>query len=104
NDHDGVGEVASGLGGAVRPWARVQLSWLADVYYWAVAVLALVAVPQFWRTARGLFVLLVAASPAALPLFLYGLIRFYVSLLPFLALGAAVTVDAMSSRRTRAPT
>jgi len=104
NDHDGVGEVASGLGGAVHPLARVPLQWLADLYYWVVAGLALVAVPRFWPDARRLFVLIVAASLAAVPLFLYGLIRFHVPLLPFLALGAAVTIDAMSSRRTRAPT
>jgi len=102
NDHDGVGEVASGLGGAVQPWARVPLSWLADLYYWAVAVLALVAVPRFWREARRLFVLIVAASLAVVPLFLYGLIRFHVPLLPFLALGAAGSIDSILRRRSPA--
>jgi hypothetical protein len=64
------------------------------------AVLALVAVPKLWRDPRRLFLLIVAASLAAVPFFLYGLIRFHVPLLPFLAIGAAVTIDAILSRRT----
>jgi 4-amino-4-deoxy-L-arabinose transferase-like glycosyltransferase len=98
-DHDGVAEVASSRGGAVRPWARVPLVVLANLYYWVVAILGLFAVPKLWRDARRLFVLLVAASLAAVPLVLYGLVRFHVPLLPFLALGAAVTIDAILRRR-----
>jgi hypothetical protein len=29
------------------------------------------------------------------PIFLYGLIRFHIPLLPFLAIGAAITIDAI---------
>lgn len=97
-DDDGVAEVASSQGGAVQPWARVPLVVLANVYYWVVAILALVAVPKLWRDGRRLFVLLVAASIAAVPFLLYGLVRFHVPLLPFLALGAAVTLDRFSRR------
>jgi 4-amino-4-deoxy-L-arabinose transferase-like glycosyltransferase len=98
-DHDGVAEVASSRGGAVQPWARVPLVVLANLYYWVVAVLGLLAVPKLWRDARRRFVLLVAASLAAVPFVLYGLVRFHVPLLPFLALGAAVTIDTLFSRR-----
>jgi 4-amino-4-deoxy-L-arabinose transferase-like glycosyltransferase len=99
-DHDGVAEVASHRGGAVRPWARVPLVVVANLYYWIVAILGLVAVPKLWRDARRLFVLIVAASLAAVPFFLYGLVRFHVPLLPFLALGAAVTIEPIVSRRS----
>jgi 4-amino-4-deoxy-L-arabinose transferase-like glycosyltransferase len=99
-DHDGVAEVASSRGGAVQPWARVPLVVLANLYYWFVAILGLVAVPKLWRDGRRLFVLLVAASIAAVPFLLYGLVRFHVPLLPFLALGAAVPIDAMLRRRS----
>jgi hypothetical protein len=102
-DHDGVAEVASSRGGAVQPWARVPLVVLANLYYWIVGILGLVAVPKLWRDGRRLFVLLVAASIAAVPFLLYGLVRFHVPLLPFLALGAAVTIDAMQRRRAPEP-
>jgi 4-amino-4-deoxy-L-arabinose transferase-like glycosyltransferase len=98
-DDDGVAEVASSRGGAVQPWARVPLVGLADLYYYVVAILGLLAVPTLWRDARRLFVLMVAASLAAVPFVLYGLVRFHVPLLPFLALGAAVTIDAIRRRR-----
>ena len=103
-DHDGVAEVASNRqgGGPVQPWARVPLVVLADAYYYVVAILGLIAIPRLWRDARRLFVLIVAASLAAVPFFLYGLVRFHVPLLPFLALGAAVTIDG-ARRRSRGP-
>jgi 4-amino-4-deoxy-L-arabinose transferase-like glycosyltransferase len=103
-DHDGVAEVASTRqgGGPVQPWARVPLVVLADAYYYVVAILGLIAIPRLWRDARRLFVLLVAASLAAVPFFLYGLVRFHVPLLPFLALGAAVTIDRIVRRRAQA--
>jgi len=100
-DHDGVAEVASSRGGAVQPWARVPLVVLANLYYWVVAILGLIAVPKMWRDGRRLFVLIVAGSLAAVPFVLYGLVRFHVPLLPFLALGAAVTIDAILRRRER---
>jgi len=100
SDHDGLDEVSSNRGGVVHSSVRVPLRVLADLYYYAVAILALLAVPRLWRDARRLFVLIVAASLAIVPLFLYGLIRFHVPLLPFLAIGAAVTVTRFLSRRT----
>ena len=54
-----------------------------------------------WRDGRRLFVLIVAGSLAAVPFVLYGLVRFHVPLLPFLALGSAVTIDAILRRRER---
>ena len=74
---------------------RTPLSWLADVYYFIVGLLAIAAVPKFWREPRPLFVLLMAASLGAVPLYLYGLVRFHIPLLPFLGLGAAVTIDRL---------
>ena len=100
SDHDALDEVASNRGGVVHSSARVPLRVLADAYYYLVAALALFAIPKLWRDARRLFVLIVAASLAIVPLFLYGLIRFHVPLLPFLAIGAAVSVDSLLSRRS----
>ena len=72
------------------------------MYYYVVFALALPAVVRFGRDPRRLFVLLVAGSLAIVPFYLYGLPRFHVPLLPFLAIGAAVTIDALRRRRERA--
>jgi 4-amino-4-deoxy-L-arabinose transferase-like glycosyltransferase len=100
NDHDGLDDVASSRGGIVPAGVGTPLRVVSDLYYWVVALLALFAIPKLWRDARRLFVLIVAASLAIVPLFLYGLIRFHVPLLPFLAIGAAVTLESTFSRRT----
>ena len=56
----------------------------------------------FRRDTRRLFTLLVAASLAIVPLFLYGLVRFHIPLLPFFAIAAAVSVDRLLTRRATA--
>ena len=72
------------------------------MYYYVVLALALPAVVRFGRDPKRLFVLLVAGSLAIVPLYLYGLARFHIPLLPFLAIGAAVTIDGIRSRGERA--
>jgi 4-amino-4-deoxy-L-arabinose transferase-like glycosyltransferase len=102
NDHDSLTDLAGEPGRFPPSWLRTPLSWLADVYYYVVFALALPAVVRFGREPRRLFVFLVAGSLAIVPFYLYGLPRFHVPLLPFLAIGAAVTIDALRSRRERA--
>jgi hypothetical protein len=48
-------------------------------------------------------VLLVGASLAAVPIFLYGLIRFHIPLLPFFAIGAAITIDVIRPAHAAEP-
>jgi 4-amino-4-deoxy-L-arabinose transferase-like glycosyltransferase len=102
DDHDSLTDLAGESGRFPPTWLRTPLSWLADVYYYVVLALALPAVVRFGRDPRRLFVLLVACSLAIVPFYLYGLPRFHIPLLPFLAIGAAVTLDAVRTRRERA--
>jgi len=95
SDHDALTDLAGASGHFPPSGVRTPLSWLADVYYFIVGLLAIAAVPKFWREPRPLFVLLMAASLGAVPLYLYGLVRFHIPLLPFLGLGAAVTIDRL---------
>jgi 4-amino-4-deoxy-L-arabinose transferase-like glycosyltransferase len=94
DDHDGLTDPTGAHGNFPPSGLRNPLSRLADIYYYVVLALALVGARKFVGEPRRLFVLLVAATLAAVPLFLYGLIRFHIPLLPFLALGAAVSIDA----------
>ncbi len=98
DDHDSLDDLAGPAGKFPPSWLRKPLGSLADVYYWLVGALALAGFVDFRRDPRRLFVLLTAASIAVVPLLLYGLPRFHVPLLPFLALGAAVTVDKLVER------
>ena len=92
DDHDGLTDPTGTHGNfppprvrtPVRPAGRRLLLRRARARPCSVAV-------KFVRDPRRLFVLLVAISLAVVPLFLYGLVRFHIPLLPFLALGAAVT-------------
>jgi 4-amino-4-deoxy-L-arabinose transferase-like glycosyltransferase len=95
SDHDALTDLAGASGRFPPSRVRTPLSWLADIYYFVVGLLAIAAVPKFWREPRRFFVLLMAASLAVVPLYLYGLVRFHIPLLPFLALGAAVTIDGI---------
>jgi 4-amino-4-deoxy-L-arabinose transferase-like glycosyltransferase len=102
DDHDSLSDLAGESGHFPPTWLRTPLSRLADVYYYVVLALALPAVVRFGRDPKRLFVLLVAGSLAIVPLYLYGLARFHIPLLPFLAIGAAVTIEAIRNRGERA--
>lgn len=102
DDHDSLTDLAGASGRFPPSWLRTPLSRLADVYYYVVFALALPAAVKFGRDPRRLFVLLVAGSIAVVPLYLYGLARFHIPLLPFLAIGAAVTIETVRSRLSRA--
>jgi 4-amino-4-deoxy-L-arabinose transferase-like glycosyltransferase len=95
NDHDGIDAVTAGNSNAfIGPRVRNVLGTLGDAYFFAVALLAVFSLPQFFGRRRGgrLFVVLIGAGLFVIPLELYGLPRFKVPLAPFLALGAAVTI------------
>jgi hypothetical protein len=95
NDHDGVDAVqASNSNPFIPVHTRNVLNALGDAYFFAVGLLALFALPQFFGRRRGarLFVVLTGFGLFAIPLELYGLQRFKVPLAPFLAIGAAVTI------------
>jgi 4-amino-4-deoxy-L-arabinose transferase-like glycosyltransferase len=98
DDHDSLTDLAGAPGRFPPSWLRTLLSW----YYYVVFALALPAVVKFGRDPRRVFVLLVEALLALVPFYLYGLPRFHIPLLPFLAIGAAVTIDAVRSRWERA--
>ena len=106
SDHDGVDAVESG--GAPPPFSfipersRLVLETLGDAWFFAVAALAVFALPAFVRDRDGrrwLF-LLTGVGLLLVPLGLYGLPRFKVPVEPFLALGAAVTVARLTARRS----
>jgi 4-amino-4-deoxy-L-arabinose transferase-like glycosyltransferase len=113
HDHDGVDAVESS--GTLRAFSfipkrpRAVLVTIADGFYFAISVLALLAVPWFARRRRPerLLVLLTGVGLFLVPLGLYGLPRFKVPLAPFVALGAAVTlgrvIGAGNERRRTAP-
>jgi 4-amino-4-deoxy-L-arabinose transferase-like glycosyltransferase len=102
DDHDSLSDLAGDEGHFPPSWLRTPLSRLADIYYYLVLALALPAVVRFGRDPKRLFVLLVAGSLTIVPLYLYGLARFHIPLLPFLAIGAAVTIEAIRGRGERA--
>lgn len=73
---------------------RPVLDTVADAYYAAVTVLALLGIPAFFhrRHPRRVFVALVATGLATLPLMLFGDPRYHVPVLPFLAIAAAAAL------------
>ena len=93
NDHDGLDAAESYHRNQFIPdrWRGV-LATLADAFFFATLVLGLLAIPAFWRDPRRRFFLLAMASMAAAPLIFFGDVRFHVPVLPFLALGTAVTL------------
>ena len=93
NDHDGLDAAESYHRNPFIPdrWRDV-LATLADAFFFATLVLGLRAIPAFWRGPRRRFFLLAMASMAAAPLIFFGDVRFHVPVLPFLALGTAVTL------------
>jgi 4-amino-4-deoxy-L-arabinose transferase-like glycosyltransferase len=95
DDHDALTDLAGTQGNFPPTGFRKPFGKLADAYYYVVAVLALLGIRKFLGDPRRLFVLLVATSIAVVPLFLYGLIRFHIPLLPFFAIGAAISIDAI---------
>ena len=101
NDHDGLDASESYHRNQFIPerW-RSLLATLADAYFFGTLVLALLAITAFWRDPRRRFFLLAMASMAIQPLIFFGDVRFHVPVLPFLALGTAVTLVRL---RTAAP-
>jgi 4-amino-4-deoxy-L-arabinose transferase-like glycosyltransferase len=94
-DHDAIDAVQSSNTQLFIPAnTRQVLDTLGDAYFFAVALLALLSLPQFFGRRRGarLFVVLTGLGLFAIPLELYGLPRFKVPLAPFLAIGGAVTI------------
>jgi 4-amino-4-deoxy-L-arabinose transferase-like glycosyltransferase len=98
NDHDGVSDLAGASGKFPPQSVRTPLDWVSDVYYWLVVAIALPGLLAFGRDPRRLFVLLVGASIAIVPVLLYGLTRFHIPLLPFLAIAAAAAIDGRLRR------
>jgi hypothetical protein len=74
------------------------LQTLADGYYVAVGVLALLGVRAFLcrRAPKRLFFVLVGLGLAGTPFLLFGDPRYHVPALPFLAIGAAATLRALT--------
>lgn len=95
DDHDALTDLVGAHGNFPPTGIRKPFSRLADAYYYVVLVLALFGIRKFLGDPRRLFVLLVGASIAAVPIFLYGLVRFHIPLLPFLAIGAALTINVI---------
>jgi 4-amino-4-deoxy-L-arabinose transferase-like glycosyltransferase len=77
----------------------------ADAYYGIAAVLALFSLPVFLRRrgpnrAQRLCLLLAGAQAAIVPFLLFGDPRYKLPALPFVAVGAAVTLSAIAERFT----
>ena len=98
NDHDGLDASESYHRNQFIPerW-RSLLATLADAYFFAALVLGLLAIPAFWREPRRRFFLLAMAAMAVQPLIFFGDVRFHVPVLPFLAIGTAVTLVRLRS-------
>ncbi|MGH9049986.1 MAG: ArnT family glycosyltransferase [Acidimicrobiia bacterium] len=98
NDHDGLDASESYHRNQFIPerWRSV-LATLADAYFFAALVLGLLAIPAFWRESRRRFFLLAMAAMAVQPLIFFGDVRFHVPVLPFLAVGTAVTLVRLRS-------
>lgn len=95
HDHDGLDAAESyGLNPFVSRGWRDVLEVTADGFFFVALALALLAVPAFvsGRDRRRLFFLLAMASMAASPLIFFGNPRFHVPVVPFLAVGSAVTL------------
>jgi hypothetical protein len=93
HDHDGLDAAESYRQNPFVPdrWRSV-LETTADAYFFATVVLGLLAVGAFWRDPRRRFFLLAMAAMAIQPLIFFGDVRFHVPVLPFLAVGTAVTL------------
>ncbi len=102
DDHDALTDLVGAHGNFPPTGFRKPFGRLADAYYYVVLVLALFGIRKFLGDPRRLFVLLVGASIAAVPLFLYGLVRFHIPLLAFFAIGAAITIDVIRPAQTAA--
>jgi Dolichyl-phosphate-mannose-protein mannosyltransferase len=98
NDHDGLDAAESYHRNPFIPdrWRDV-LATLADAYFFVTLVLAVLAIRAFWRDPKRRFFLLAMASMAVQPLIFFGDVRFHVPVLPFLALGTAVTLVRLRS-------
>ncbi len=109
NDHDGLAASESyGSNRFIPSGLRRALEIIADLYFFGVLVLALLAVPAFVGRGRPwhLLFLLAAVALAVQPVIFFGDPRFHVPVLPFLAVFAAVTLSrrrsAFASVRHRA--
>ncbi len=106
SDHDGI-EATQDLGnGDVLPERVVDVAEpVADGYFFVLLGLAILGLPQLLRPERRAERILVASGLTGLlviPLLLWGNPRFHLPLAPFLALCAALAVDA-AWRRVRTP-
>ena len=107
HDHDGLLGVESGGANPFLPdGLRTALRLTSDWWYWITLGLAVFAVPAFFRRTRPqlgdrVIVGLTTLVLLAIPLELYGYTRFHLPVLPFQAIGAAVTIGAVLDRRAR---
>jgi hypothetical protein len=89
----------NGAGRFLPDWLRSGLGLLADLWFYAVGVLALVGVAttrrQLWATAPRVVFLATSVGLLLIPLGLWGAPRFHVPLAPFMAVMAAVTLSRL---------
>ncbi|MGH8983477.1 MAG: glycosyltransferase family 39 protein [Acidimicrobiia bacterium] len=104
HDHDGLDAAESYRANPFVPdrWRSV-LETIADAYFFVTLVLGLLAVGAFWRDLRRRFFLLAMAAMAVQPLIFFGDVRFHLPVLPFLAVGTAVTLVRLRDARAAGP-
>jgi hypothetical protein len=106
NDHDSLIAMGSFLRDkqSHHPY-RMVFARVADVWFWVMCALGLFAVTQRrpFEPRRRMF-LFAAVALAIAPLVFFGNPRFKVPVEPFLAVAAAVSVDALLVRRSQSPT
>jgi 4-amino-4-deoxy-L-arabinose transferase-like glycosyltransferase len=99
-DHDGVSVVESyGDDKFIPHGLRRGLNTIADLWYYAIVALALIALPSFRRgDPRRSMVLLAIVSIVLAPLIYFGGDRFHVPALPIVALVAALPLTRLLER------
>lgn len=106
HDHDGLDASESyGVNRFLPRGGRDLLRVTANVYFFGVFLLALVALPAFvaGRDPRRWFFLIAMGAMAATPLIFFGDARFKVPVVPFLAVGSAVTLVRRAGRARLRP-
>jgi 4-amino-4-deoxy-L-arabinose transferase-like glycosyltransferase len=105
SDHEGL-TIASSTGyyKMFRGSYQRVLVDLGDTWFFAMCALALGSVVGVWRHRRDaatVLLVLTAVGLLAIPLGLYGIERFHVPLAPFIAMGAAYSLDRVVRRVRR---